>query len=169
MRYSDDYPSCERTYATLRVYLPNGTDPDQVTRALDVEPSHTQRRGERRGETTFRVNAWFLTSEGQVESRDVGRHMDWVLDQIASALPKLAETSSSQCRHRPSRESTPSRQRCVPGPASPAKRLCSSPLRRIRRRGARVRVIQPRGTAKELFAARREETGNYSGVLGLAI
>ena len=91
MRYIDDYPSCEQTYATLRIYLPNGTDPDQVARALDVEPSHTQRRGERRGETTFRVNAWFLTSEGQVESRDVGRHMDWVLDQIASALPKLAE------------------------------------------------------------------------------
>jgi hypothetical protein len=49
--YDDDYPTCDTTFASLRVIQ-------------GVEPPFT------------------LTSEGKVASRDLRRHLDWLLDQI---------------------------------------------------------------------------------------
>lgn len=40
----DDYPTCARTYATLRIY-PGEIDPTEVTGRLGIEPSSWQRRG----------------------------------------------------------------------------------------------------------------------------
>lgn len=83
--YDDMYATCSRTHATLRVFL---VDPDSVTRALGLEPSRIQRKGEpwktRRGwsRTRARHHAWFLTSEKQVCSRDCRRHVDWLLDRV---------------------------------------------------------------------------------------
>ena len=43
-----DYPTCKRTYATLRIY-PERFDPTEVTARLRLEPSKWQRRGETQG------------------------------------------------------------------------------------------------------------------------
>ena len=87
--YIDDYPTCERTYATLGIY-PIEITPDEVTSLLGVVPTRTQ-SAEARPDGVCDVPAgWFLCSDGVIESRDVRRHIDWILDQIADKLDAFA-------------------------------------------------------------------------------
>ncbi len=82
----DDYPTSARTYATLRIY-DKDLDPDLVTRTLGIEPICVQIKGQT---TTGRygvvriatIGGWFLSTEGQVDSRDVRRHLFWLLDKL---------------------------------------------------------------------------------------
>jgi hypothetical protein len=89
----DLYRTCERTRAMLKIYGKN-LDPAAVTSALRLDPSGTQRMGDVRtgaGGIQSRpcpVGGWFLSSEGAVESKDVRRHLDWLL---AHLLPKKRE------------------------------------------------------------------------------
>jgi hypothetical protein len=90
--YNDDWATCAATFATLRVMSAELT-PAQLTGALRTDPSESYAFGEPVHNTgrTRKTNGWFLTSEGRVESLDLSRHIDWVLDQIAEpdALPGL--------------------------------------------------------------------------------
>ena len=89
--YQDDYPTCAETYATLRLY-PGDIDPDIVTERLSVAPTTVQRpRADQQPGHAVHPAAWFLTSEGVVESRDVRRHIDWVLERVVPAGVALRE------------------------------------------------------------------------------
>ena len=91
--YDDGFAACARTHATLRVHA-GDLDPDEVTRALGVEPDRVQRRGEpadRRGLRRVLLNGWFLSTKGKVESRDVRRHVDWLLDRLGDDAPAKLE------------------------------------------------------------------------------
>ncbi len=89
----DAFAACARTHATLRV-VSGDVDPDEVTRALGVEPDAAQRRGDpadRRGLRRVLLNTWSLSSQGKVESRDLRRHLDWLLERLGpDAGPALA-------------------------------------------------------------------------------
>ncbi len=80
--YNDDYPTCSSTYATLRIY-PGDVPLDDITSRLNVTPTSTQAAEERPPGATNLPAGWFLDSKGNVESRDIRRHLDWILDQIA--------------------------------------------------------------------------------------
>lgn len=86
--YDDAYPSCEGTCATLRIF-PRALDPDEVTKRLGVEPTATQREVARPGAAPARLHAWLLSSEGQVDSRDLRRHLDWIVGKLAGKGPSL--------------------------------------------------------------------------------
>jgi hypothetical protein len=86
--YRDDYPTCEETYATLCIYR-DDLEPNVVTERLGVSPSKTQRKGETGLLDSVPVGGWFLSSKGHVESRDVRRHIVWVLDQLAESEDDL--------------------------------------------------------------------------------
>ncbi len=92
--YNDLYPTCEETYATLRIY-PDALDPDEVTERLGVTPTKVQRVGDKRGSYTCDLNGWFLCSNGQVHSRDSRRHIDWILDQVESCAEELENIRKS--------------------------------------------------------------------------
>ncbi len=79
--YDDNYTTCSATFATLRIY-PGELSVEEVTSLLNIEPTSTQAAEERPRGVRNRPAGWFLTSEGAVESRDVRRHVDWILDQI---------------------------------------------------------------------------------------
>jgi hypothetical protein len=81
IEYNDGYPTCSSTYATLRIY-PGSVPPDEVTTRLGLVPSSTQIAETRPPGVKGRPTGWFLTSKGVVESRDIRRHLDWILDQI---------------------------------------------------------------------------------------
>lgn len=96
--YNDSYETCERTLAELRIYG-NDLEPREVTERLGVEPTSSQRKddsvtsslGRRR---TFKAGGWFLSSEDRVQSKDLRRHLDWLLALIvprAQALRSLQE------------------------------------------------------------------------------
>ena len=94
-----DYPTCERTYATLRIYH-ESLDPDEVTKRLRIEPTDWQRRGESRkaGSRPAKLHGWFLSSDGEVESRDVRLHLDWLLSRIAPQADAILALQSDGCR-----------------------------------------------------------------------
>jgi Domain of unknown function (DUF4279) len=92
MSYDDDYATCEQTYASLRIYE---VPPEEVTSALALESSETQNAGAKRTDRgRGSPDGWFLSSKGSVESRDVRRHLDWLLDLVmpqAGALRELRQ------------------------------------------------------------------------------
>ena len=89
--YEDDYPTCEETYATLRIYG-DQLEPDEISRRLGIMPSKSQTKGQPgQAGGLAPVGGWFLTSKGQIESRDVQRHIVWILDQISEREPVLKE------------------------------------------------------------------------------
>lgn len=89
--YDDDYPTCVETFATLRFYHTDSS-PDAVTEALDVPPSKFQVNGMNifNGMEVRRpISGWFLCSKGEVESKDVRRHVDWIIDQIRGSESRI--------------------------------------------------------------------------------
>ena len=86
--YDDAYPTCEETYAELRIYTGEAA-PQRVAEALRLKPTTLLVAGESKA----RVNGWFLSTRGQVESRDVRRHVDWLLEQL---LPRRLELHTLQ-------------------------------------------------------------------------
>jgi len=95
----DDYGSCERTCAVLRVYS-GEIAPADVTTLLGILPTSSIGIGERKGPNSLgmcrvgKLNGWFLSSESAVESKDLRRHLDWLVLQLearADALHALQE------------------------------------------------------------------------------
>jgi hypothetical protein len=81
--YNDSYPTCSRTWVTLCIFLPDTIRPDEITQKLGVQPSKTHMTGEvYKGKVRNWPTAWFLESAERVESKDVRRHVDWVLEQV---------------------------------------------------------------------------------------
>lgn len=92
--YDNEYPSCLETRCELRVY-PGNMHPDEVTRLLNIEPTQVNEAGKiivnslgRR--RVVRNNGWFLSSEGSVDSKDLRRHLDWLLAKLHPSASALA-------------------------------------------------------------------------------
>ena len=89
--YDDDYPTCKATYATLRIYH-DELEPDTVSSRLGLTPSQSQTKGQVLGRNRVApVGGWFFTSKNQVISKDVRRHIAWILDKIAGREVQLLE------------------------------------------------------------------------------
>lgn len=91
--YDDLYATCEFTYAELRIY-PGTLDPISVTQSLGIPPTSTMTKGERTVNSLGRErihpkNGWFLSSEKEVLSKDVRRHLDWLLNKLEPARYEL--------------------------------------------------------------------------------
>lgn len=81
--YDDDYPTCKETYATLRIYH-DELEPDVVSSRLVLTPSKSQKKGQALGPNRVApLGGWFLSFENQVISKDVRRHVTWLLDHLA--------------------------------------------------------------------------------------
>lgn len=77
------------SYATLRIYR-DALVPDEVSKRLNMAPSKSQKKGEEfRPGHSAPIGGWFLSSKGRVESKDVRRHVAWVLDQLAAVGNEL--------------------------------------------------------------------------------
>ena len=80
--YDDNYPTCKVTYATLRIYH-DELEPDVVSSRLVLRPSESQKKGQALGPNRVApLGGWFLSSQDQVISKDVRRHVAWILDQM---------------------------------------------------------------------------------------
>lgn len=83
--YNDAYPTCSRTHATLCIFLPDTISPGELTEKIGIPPSKARVKGEvYRGKVREWPTSWFLESAGKVESKDVRRHIEWILEQIES-------------------------------------------------------------------------------------
>lgn len=94
--YLDENADCERAAARILIY-PGAHTPDWVTETLQVEPTQTVRGGvpqlnPRSGIMhTPPLNLWEVDSEEAVDSRELRRHLDWVLDRIEPASQALRQ------------------------------------------------------------------------------
>jgi hypothetical protein len=96
--YNDEYPTCAGTHATVCVYHAD-LDPAEVTARLGVASTTAQRRGDTRPSTgRVSIGAWFLSSVDAVASRDLRRHIDWVLDELGESAAVLAELRAAGCK-----------------------------------------------------------------------
>ena len=91
--YGDADEMCEYVVAGLWIY-PGDITPDEVTRMLCVEPTGVRVRGTevpsaRTKTRRIRVNAWYQSSEGMVDSLDIRLHLDWVLDRVWPARDEI--------------------------------------------------------------------------------
>lgn len=97
--YDDAYPTCERTDVCLQIYGEKLV-PAEVTSILGLSPTDEQTAGQSivssRGRSrTPKTGGWFLSSEGRVHSKDVRRHLDWLIELLqprATGLRRLQAT-----------------------------------------------------------------------------
>jgi hypothetical protein len=97
--YDDDYPTCERTYAELRVYT--DLDPGRITALLGLQPAPARPKRTAGVDFAGKVpsgirHAWFLSTEEVVRSRDLRRHLDWLLSRLRQASPGIEEVRRLQ-------------------------------------------------------------------------
>jgi Domain of unknown function (DUF4279) len=81
--YDDDFATCARTYASLRVFCVD-LGPDAIGHLLGFPATSSYVIGEPVGRSDSRrkTNAWLLSTRDEVESKDLRRHIDWLLDAI---------------------------------------------------------------------------------------
>jgi hypothetical protein len=78
-------------------------NPDDVSRLLGLEPSRVQRKGEQQypknpeSPLRFRSGGWHLSTKGHVESRDLRRHLDWLLERLEPKRDILLRLSREGC------------------------------------------------------------------------
>lgn len=85
LQYDDDYATCFGTHATLLVYLADGFDGE----GINIGSGFTLR--------TTDVPRFELESEGTVESRDIRRHIDWLLDAAGAERDDLRQLREAGC------------------------------------------------------------------------
>ncbi len=93
--YNDDYPTCERTYAALLIY-PEVLNPAVITERLGIDPTRMSVKGVDQPTPSGQVrpapkSLWALSSEDEVVSLDVRRHLDWLIDRLMPAKAALLE------------------------------------------------------------------------------
>ncbi len=96
--YNDEYPSCRRTYSTLRV-LSDAHVPDEVTALLKFEPTRAFRKGEphAQGRLQRKTNGWFYSTKGLSDSRDTRRHIDMILTALDGRKDAIEQLQARGC------------------------------------------------------------------------
>jgi len=98
VKFNDEYPTCDETYVTLCIYS-DTLKPDMISGALGLKPTSSHQTGDLISEErteTFKVHAWFLSTEGKVESKDSRRHLEMIISQLADKKSAL-ETLTHDC------------------------------------------------------------------------
>jgi hypothetical protein len=94
----DDYHTCRKTYATLRVYHKTA-NPSSVSRCLRIEPSSSQVAGKtsvRKGKIiTNSISGWFFSSEDRIDSCDSAKHLRWLFAQLEGKIEQFEKLRSS--------------------------------------------------------------------------
>lgn len=89
--------STSRTYATLRVFI-DDRDPDEISAVLRVAPTRVFRSGEPRAMgAPYRSGGWFLSTQ-ELDSLEVGDHIDHLLGHAEGARAGLSELATSGVR-----------------------------------------------------------------------
>jgi hypothetical protein len=84
---NDENEDIERTCAILCIYA-GEMHPDVVTDLLKIRPTDVVAVGERGKVNRLglapigKINAWFLSSEHHVKSKDLRRHLNWLIGQL---------------------------------------------------------------------------------------
>jgi len=65
-------------------------EPGHITTILQVDPSKSQWEDN----DSAHLNGWFLSSKSRIDSRDVRRHVDWLLERISNKRREVLSLQS---------------------------------------------------------------------------
>lgn len=85
-QFDDDYATCEKCYVSLLIY-PNDFLVLDITQGMNIQPKRSFQKGDiwitSRGIKKIHENSlWELSSENFVNSLDIRRHLDWLLNEL---------------------------------------------------------------------------------------
>ena len=83
-KYNDNYSTCAETYATLRIYSRSS----DVSEKLNLTPNRISKNED--------LNGYFYSTENIVESKDVRRHIDYLIEMFNSKVEILNEIKSEE-------------------------------------------------------------------------
>jgi len=92
----DEYATCERASAVLRIYC-GAMHPSAITSLLGVNATSQVVLGQPGRMNSLgrapigKLNGWFLSSEEHVESKDMRRHIDWLIAKLKPGSDALRE------------------------------------------------------------------------------
>lgn len=90
--------SCGRTYATITI-TSLCTTPEEITQLLKLEPCVAKKIGDRIvGDRRHTENMWKYSSQGEVESKDISHHFNYLFDLLDERKLALLELISKQCK-----------------------------------------------------------------------
>ena len=94
--YDDEYGTCHHTSACFRIWHVD-LEPTDISCRLNLSPSWAHRRGEPRSSpkgtllSPYKVGTWALDTVDVVRSRDLRRHLDWLLDRLEPVRATLEQ------------------------------------------------------------------------------
>lgn len=93
--YDPEYATCERTDVVLLIY-PEISTASNITKVLGIEPTRTCVPGRKTVnshgyERTDTIHGWFFASEGEIDSKDLRDHLDWLLDRLLPQKEAILE------------------------------------------------------------------------------
>lgn len=97
--YDDVYPTCAKTYSTLRIFS-DDLAPDEITTTLIIQPTDTFRKGDLHtfGRRHRKANGWFYSTEQLTDSRDFRRHLDLILGQLQGKTNEVKSLRTRACK-----------------------------------------------------------------------
>jgi hypothetical protein len=96
--YDDSYPTCLRTYSTLRIFS-DQLEPEEITRTIGIEATESFQKGDVHGQGKLRrkANGWFYSTKKECSSRDGRRHIDLLLDLLEGKDGAVVDLRSKGC------------------------------------------------------------------------
>jgi len=89
--------SCCRTYATILI-TSQSVLPDEITRNLNIEPGRTAKKGDKRiGDRIHNSHMWKYSSQGELDSKNVNDHLDFLCDLLDARHSALVELIGKGC------------------------------------------------------------------------
>ncbi|GKW24796.1 hypothetical protein PEC311524_23900 [Pectobacterium carotovorum subsp. carotovorum] len=90
-----DFQTCLECHALLAIY-PGEMHPDNIGKLLNIEPTEIFAAGDEITNSIGRtrkvnISSWFLSSENNVESKDLRAHIDWIIDKLSASHSGLRE------------------------------------------------------------------------------
>jgi hypothetical protein len=97
--YKDSYPTCTRTYSTLRVFS-NLLAPSEITKMLEMVPTRFFRKGDAyaKGRLRRNANGWFYSTRKLSSSKDTRRHIDLILAKLEEKARILGSLRRKGCK-----------------------------------------------------------------------
>jgi hypothetical protein len=101
--YDDSYGTCQQTSAAFRIWHVD-LHPAHISQQLGLLPSWSYQCGAPRSSPNgrlllpYKFGIWGFATEGKVQSRDLRRHLDWLLDHLAPAAVLLHQWQSEGYR-----------------------------------------------------------------------
>ncbi|MCQ8233626.1 DUF4279 domain-containing protein [Pectobacterium carotovorum] len=94
-----DFQTCLECHALLAIY-PGEMHPDNISELLNIEPTERFVAGDEITNSIGRtrkvnISSWFLSSENNVDSKDLRTHIDWVIDKLNGSHSGLRELQST--------------------------------------------------------------------------